>query len=178
MRFLGAAFGETHDISGTLTSTDSLYNTLGGLEWQRQRVMRAHPSQPALTEQGDVISQFDESGRRFSRRNPGFNDLPLRQAPFSRGSTGAHRFHAQHTTSHLFTQCARRHRAQARQAVGNARALNRDACPRRELVQGKFAPRCPSSPARNAIAVDQPMCGHELVFVGRRTSCMSYRRSP
>ena len=66
-----AAFGETHDISGTLTSTDSLFNTLGGLEWQRQRVMRAHPSQLALTEQGDVISQFDESGRRFSRRNPG-----------------------------------------------------------------------------------------------------------
>ncbi len=66
-----AAFGETHDGTGTLTDTESVFNTLGGLERQRQRVMRAHPSLPGLTESGSVVSEFDESGRRFARRNPG-----------------------------------------------------------------------------------------------------------
>ncbi len=66
-----AAFGETHDGTGTLTDTESVFNTLGGLERQRQRVMRAHPAQPGLTDSGDVVSEFDESGRRYGRVNPG-----------------------------------------------------------------------------------------------------------
>jgi YD repeat-containing protein len=66
-----AVYGETHDASNTLTETDSVFNSLGGLERQRQRVHQAHPSQFGYSHAGSVASRFDESGRRFQRTNPG-----------------------------------------------------------------------------------------------------------
>ncbi|MCC6465681.1 MAG: RHS repeat protein, partial [Planctomycetes bacterium] len=39
-------YGETHDGIGSLTETDNAFDTLGGLERQRQRVLRPHPNFP------------------------------------------------------------------------------------------------------------------------------------
>jgi YD repeat-containing protein len=66
-----AIYGETHDASDTLTETDSVFNSLSGLERQRQRVHLAHPDDAGYSHAGAVASKFDESGRRFQRTNPG-----------------------------------------------------------------------------------------------------------
>jgi YD repeat-containing protein len=66
-----AIYGETHDASDTLTETDSVFDSLSGLELQEQRVHVAHPNDPTYSRSGAVASKFDESGRRFQRTNPG-----------------------------------------------------------------------------------------------------------
>src|SRR5690606_35314498 len=65
-----SVFGRSYDGTGTLTQIDSLFNSIGGLEQQRQRVLRAHPDDPGFTAEGTVLSKFDESGRRYQRTNP------------------------------------------------------------------------------------------------------------
>ena len=66
-------YGETHDGTGSLTETDNAFDTLGGLERQRQRVLRPHPNFPNADLSEHMVSAFDESGRRWQRTSAGGN---------------------------------------------------------------------------------------------------------
>ena len=65
-----SVYGKTHDGTNTLTEVDSVFNTLSGLERQRQRIKRAHPNDTGFDRELTLYSKFDESGRRYQRTNP------------------------------------------------------------------------------------------------------------
>ena len=65
-----SVYGKTFEGANTLTEVDSVYNTLSGLERQRQRIKRAHPNDTGFDRELTLLSKFDESGRRYQRTNP------------------------------------------------------------------------------------------------------------
>lgn len=65
-----SVYGKTHDGTNTLTEVDSLFNTLGALDQQRQRIARAHPNDTGFARELTTTSKWDESGRRHQRTNP------------------------------------------------------------------------------------------------------------